>query len=244
VRDCGQFTPPTGSPPGASQGLPARGMLAPSMADLVLKTGGTAQLFGRGETVVVLGHGAGGDRHTPMLVALASALERSGRAALVYNFPYSEKRLRRPDPPAVLEAAAREAASLARTESGAQRVVHGGRSMGGRIASQVVAAGEAAAGLVLLGYPLHPPGQPEKRREAHLPAIEAPMLFVQGTRDAFARPDLLEALLARLGPRAERHDVGAADHSFGVPKSSGRTPADVEEEVVRTVLGWLDRHRL
>ena len=179
-----------------------------------------------------------------MLVALAAALERSGRAALVYNFPYSEKRLRRPDPPAVLEAAAREAASVARAESGARRVVHGGRSMGGRIASQLVAAGEPAAGLVFLGYPLHPPGQPEKRREAHLPAIAAPMLFVQGTRDAFARPDLLEALVARLGLRAERHDVAAADHSFGVIESSGRTPADVEDEVRRTVLDWLDRQRL
>jgi predicted alpha/beta-hydrolase family hydrolase len=219
-------------------------MLAPSMADLVLKTGGTARLFGRGETVVVLGHGAGGNRHTPMLVALASALERSGRAALVYNFPYSEKRLRRPDPPALLEAAAREAAAVARSASGASRVVHGGRSMGGRIASQVVAAGEPAAGLVFLGYPLHPPGQPEKRREAHLPAVTVPMLFVQGTRDAFARPDLLEALVARLSARAERHDVAAADHSFGVLKSSGRTTADVEDEVVRTVLDWLDGHRL
>jgi predicted alpha/beta-hydrolase family hydrolase len=107
-----------------------------------------------------------------------------------------------------------------------------------------VAAGEPAAGLVFLGYPLHPPGQPDKRREAHLPRIEAPMLFVQGTRDAFARSDLLEALLGRLGPRAERHDVAAADHSFGVLKSSGRTPADVEAEVLGATLAWLDRLRL
>ena len=214
------------------------------MRDLWLTSGGSARLFGTGETVVVLGHGAGGNRHTPMLVALAGALERSGRAALLYNFPYSEKGQKRPDPPAVLEAATREAGAVAIVESGSSRVVHGGRSMGGRIASQVVAAGEPAAGLVFLGYPLHPPGQPERRREAHLPKIEAPMLFVQGTRDAFARPDLLEALLVRLGGRAERHDVAAADHSFGVPKRSGRTPPDVEDEVVRSVLGWLDRHRL
>jgi predicted alpha/beta-hydrolase family hydrolase len=214
------------------------------MRDLELATGGSARLFGTGPTVVVLGHGAGGTRETPMLVAIASALERSGRAALLYNFPYSEKGLRRPDPPAVLEAATREAASLALARSGAARVVHGGRSMGGRIASQVVAAGAPAAGLVFLGYPLHPPGQPEKRREAHLPKIAAPMLFVGGTRDAFARPDLLAALLARLGPRAERHDVESADHSFGVPKRSGRTPKDVEDEVRRAVLAWLDRHEL
>jgi hypothetical protein len=214
------------------------------MRDLRLAAGGSARLFGKGRTVVVLGHGAGGTRETPMLVALAAALERSGRAALLYNFPYSEKRLRRPDPPAVLEAAAREAASVALVGSGASRVVHGGRSMGGRIASQVVAAGAPAAGLAFLGYPLHPPGQPEKRREAHLPAIVAPMLFVQGTRDAFARPDLLAALLERLGARAERHDVEAADHSFGVLKRSGRTPADVQDEVERALLDWLDRHGL
>lgn len=214
------------------------------MADLSLKGGGTARLVGAGDTVVVLGHGAGGNRNNPMLVALAAALERSGRAALLYNFPYAERRLRRPDPPDVLEAVAREAAARARAESGARHVVHGGRSMGGRIASQVVAAGEPAAGLVFLGYPLHPPGRPDERREAHLPGIAAPMLFVQGTRDAFARPDLLAALLDRLGARAERHVVEAADHSFGVLKRSGRTPADVQDEVERAVLGWLDRHRL
>ena len=116
--------------------------------------------------------------------------------------------------------------------------------MGGRIASQVVAAGVPADGLVFLGYPLHPPGQPEKRREAHLPSIAAPMLFVGGTRDAFARPDLLAALLERLGARAERHDVEGADHSFGVLKRSGRTPADVEDEVRGAVLAWLGRHGL
>jgi predicted alpha/beta-hydrolase family hydrolase len=212
--------------------------------DLALTTGGTARLFGRGETVVVLGHGAGGSRSNPMLVALATALERSSRAALLYNFPYAERRQRRPDPPPVPEAATREAAALALGASGAARIVHGGRSMGGRIASQVVAAGEPAAGLVFLGYPLHPPGHPEKRREAHLPGIGAPMLFVHGTRDAFARPDLLEALLARLGERAERHAVAEADHSFGVLKRSGRTPAEVEAEVVRSVLEWLERRRL
>jgi predicted alpha/beta-hydrolase family hydrolase len=214
------------------------------MRDLRLAVGGSARLFGKGRTVVVLGHGAGGTRETPMLVALAAAFERSGRAALLYNFPYAERRLRRPDPPAVLEAATREAAAVALAGSGASHLVHGGRSMGGRIASQVVAAGAPAAGLAFLGYPLHPPGQPEKRREAHLPAIVAPMLFVQGTRDAFARPDRLAALLERLGARAERHDVEAADHSFGVLKRSGRTPADVQAEVERTLLDWLDRHGL
>jgi predicted alpha/beta-hydrolase family hydrolase len=204
----------------------------------------SASLHGTGRTVVVLGHGAGGSRRNPMLLALAEALAASGRAALLYNFPYAEARSRRPDPPGVLEAATRAVAGLALEASGAERIVHGGRSMGGRIASQVVAAGERADGLAILGDPLHPPGRFEKRREAHLPQIQAPLLFVQGTRDAFARADLLDALIERLGPRAELHRVEHADHSFGVLKRSGRTAADVLDEVRATLLGWLDRHSL
>ena len=133
---------------------------------------------------------------------------------------------------------------LALEATGAERIVHGGRSMGGRIASQVVAAGDRADGLAFLGYPLHPPGQFEKRREAHLPGIGAPMLFVQGTRDAFAREDLLLALMDRLGPRAELHRVdggrplvrrpealgaharGRARRSRGTPSSPGSTDTD------------------
>jgi predicted alpha/beta-hydrolase family hydrolase len=204
----------------------------------------SASVHGRGGTVVVLGHGAGGDRRTPMLVALAEALAGSGRAAVLYNFPYAERGRRSPDPPAVLEATARAAAALATAATGAARIVHGGRSMGGRIASQVVAAGERAHGLAFLAYPLHPPGQFEKRREAHLQSIPVPMLFVQGTRDAFAREDLLLALIGRLGPRAELHRVAEADHSFGALKRSGRTPRDVLAEVQDALLGWLDRHGL
>ncbi len=204
----------------------------------------SATLHGRGSTVVVLGHGAGGNRRHPMLLALAEALAGSGRATLLYNFPYAEKGTRRPDPPALLEATTRAAADLALRATGALRVVHGGRSMGGRIASQVVAGGARADGLAFLGYPLHPPGKFEKPREAHLPAIAAPMLFLQGTRDTFAREDLLLALVERLGPRAELVQVREADHSFGVMKRSGRTPEDVLAEVRATLLAWLDRHSL
>jgi len=194
--------------------------------------------------VVVLGHGAGGNRRNKMLLALAEALAASGRAALLYNFPYSEAGSRRPDPPSVLESTARAAAALALEATGARRIVHGGRSMGGRIASQVVATGERADGLAFLGYPLHPPGQFERRREAHLPQIEAPMLFVQGTRDSFAREDLLDALIERLGSHAELHRVQEADHSFGVLKRSGRAPAEVLAEVTAVLLRWLQTHGL
>ncbi|MGE5124844.1 MAG: alpha/beta family hydrolase [Betaproteobacteria bacterium] len=215
------------------------------MSELVLpEVGSTATLHGHGETVVVLGHGAGGNRRTPMLLALAEALARSGRAALLYNFPYAERRARRPDPPRALEAAARAAARLAVEKTGARRVVHGGRSLGGRIASQVVAAGEPAAGLALLAYPLHAPGKPEQLRDAHLSRITAPMLFVQGTRDAFAREDLLLRTVGGLGSRAELVRVAEADHSFAVLRRSGRTGDEVLREVESALLGWLGRHGL
>jgi uncharacterized protein len=204
----------------------------------------SATLHGSGSTVVVLGHGAGGTRRTPMLVRIADTLAASGRAALLYNFPYAERGGRRPDPPGALERTARAAAEVALDRTGATRLVMGGRSMGGRIASQVVAAGARADGLAFLAYPLHPPGRPETRRDAHLPRIGCPMLFVQGTRDAFAREDLLSDLMERLGARAELHRVAGADHSFGVLKRSGRRPPDVEAEVGATLVTWLERHGL
>jgi len=204
----------------------------------------TASVHGHGATVVVLGHGAGGSRRTPMLVSLAEALALSGRGAVLYNFPYAERNEKRPDPPGVLEATSRAAGRLAAEMPRVRRIVHGGRSMGGRIASQVVAGGERADGLAFLGYPLHPPGRFDRLRDRHLPQITVPMLFVRGTRDAFAREDLLLALMSRLGPRAELHRVAEADHSLGVLKRSGRTPPDVLVEVRDVLLAWLDRHGL
>ena len=222
-------------------------MLADGMDEIAIEMDGgsvSASLHGQGRTVVVLGHGAGSTRRTPGLVALAEALAASGRCAVLYNFLYSERSGRRPDPPAVLEATTAAVGEYARTVLGASRIVHGGRSMGGRIASQAVAQGAAADALVFLGYPLHPPGQFEKMRDRHLPDVPAPMLFVQGTRDEFSRWDLLTAVLARLGERATLHAVEAADHSFKVLKRSGRTAADVESEVHGTVLSWLAAHGL
>ena len=202
----------------------------------------SASVHGQGATVVVLGHGAGSTRRTPGLLALADALAASGRCALLYNFLYSERGSGRPDPPAVLEATTAAVGQYARTALGAARLVHGGRSMGGRIASQAVAKGAAADALVFLGYPLHPPGQYDKMRDKHLPDVHAPMLFVQGTRDDFSRWDLLTSVLARLGDRTTLHPVEAADHSFKVLKRSGRTAAEVEAEVHGAVLSWLSAH--
>ena len=203
----------------------------------------SASVHGEGTTAVVLGHGAGGDRRTRMLVELADTLAASGRQALLYNFPYSDHGRRAPDSPDVLERTARAVADHTRSALGARKVVLGGKSMGGRIASQAVAKGAACEGLVFLGYPLHPPGKTEVRRDRHLPSIDAPMLFVQGTRDAFARWDLLEALVDRL-PQASLHRVEDGDHSFNVPKRAGRRPAEVQAEVFGAILRWLEAHAL
>ena len=201
-------------------------------------------VFGSGRTVIVLGHGAGGNRHNPQLVRFAESLAATGRRVLLYDFPYTDRGRRAPDPPDVLEATTRAVGDFARASLGAAQLVHGGRSMGGRIASQAVAAGAPAHGLVFLGYPLHPPGKPGQLRDRHLPRIEAPMLFVQGTRDTFARPDLLDAVLGRLGGKATLHRVEGGDHSLAVLKRSGRTGTEVEAEVERVILGWLDRQGL
>ncbi|HUG53841.1 MAG TPA: alpha/beta family hydrolase [Vicinamibacteria bacterium] len=203
-----------------------------------------ASVHGRGPTVLALGHGAGGDRTTALLVRLASAVAESGRRVLLFNFPYSERRRRVPDPAAVMEATVSDVAAHVRGTLGASALVLGGKSMGGRIASQAVAGGLPAEGLVFLGYPLHAPGRFDRLRDRHLPDVAAPMLFVQGTRDAFARADLLAAVLAGLGDRATLHEVEGGDHSFAVPRASGRAPAGVEAEVVAAITGWLDARGL
>lgn len=220
-----------------ADGVYARGM---DTAKIPTESGPvSASVHGEGSTVLALGHGAGGDRRTGLLVRLAGALAAGGRRVVLYNFPYTEARRRVPDKPAVLEAAVTAVARHARDVLGASALVLGGKSMGGRIASQAVAQGLRAEGLVFLGYPLHPPGRFETLRDRHLPAITTPMLFVQGTRDAFARPDLLAAVLGGLGDRATLHSIDAGDHSFAVPRRAGRAPAQVEGEVASAIAAWL-----
>jgi len=202
----------------------------------------TASVHGEGATAVVLGPGAGGSRRTPLLLQVAEAVADSGRQAVLYNFSYTEMRRRIPDRPEVLERTTVAVGDFVRRTLRAGRVVHGGKSMGGRIASQAIAKGAPADGLVFLGYPLHPPGKPDQRRDGHFASVQVPMLFVQGTRDAFARWDLLEALLASLGDRARLARIEGGDHSFVVPRP-GRSRADVEVEIGRAVVGWLADQR-
>lgn len=187
---------------------------------------------------LVLGHGAGTQVTHPLLARVAAGLADRGYPAIAFNFAYAEAGRRSPDPPARLEAAFRDAVGFARRRLGKRQLVLGGRSMGGRIASHLAAAGEPCAGLALLGYPLHPAGRPERLRTDHWPELAVPVLFVQGDRDALCHLDLLEReRRAHLGQVATRvHVLAGADHNFRV---RGRDQGQVLDEVAAVVAGWL-----
>jgi predicted alpha/beta-hydrolase family hydrolase len=175
---------------------------------------------------VVVAHGAGNDMHTPLLEGFCACLNESTFGTLRFNFPYAEQGRRAPDPPATLLETYRAAVAAAQERAGPGHLFLGGKSMGGRIASMLVAEGVRAQGLIFLGYPLHPPGKPERVRDEHLPRVRAPMLFLQGTADPFARWDLVQDLVKRLGRWATLHPVEGGDHSFrvrGQPRDDERT---------------------
>lgn len=186
-----------------------------------------------GRTYLVLGHGAGGTMQTPDLVRFAESLAARGIGAVRFNFPYAEARRRAPDRQAVLESCYRAVAGEVARRAGV--LLLGGRSMGGRIASHLVADGVPAAGLVFLSYPLHPPGQPQRLRDQHLYRITVPMLFLQGTRDAFAQPDLLTRTLDKL-PSATLHPIAGADHGLRV---AGTPASDILTDLVDTTVAWV-----
>ena len=165
---------------------------------------------------IVVAHGAGAGMDHPFLVGFCRAMADEGIAAARFNFHYMNAGRRSPDPEASLRAAWNEAFDGVTAMAGGLPVLVGGKSLGGRIASMCVADGMEAAGLVFLGYPLHPPGKPDRLRADHLSRIEVPMLFLQGTRDPFAKPELLDKVIERLGDRATLERVEGGDHSFRV----------------------------
>jgi predicted alpha/beta-hydrolase family hydrolase len=191
-----------------------------------------------GRPLLVLAHGAGGDMRSSLLDGFADGLSAAGVSCLRFNFVYSEAGRRGPDREGTLRAA--WSAAFARAATMGEPVWAGGKSMGGRIASMMVADGELdAAGLVFIGYPLHPPGKPERIRDAHLGSIDVPMLFLQGTADPFARWDLLEGVVGRLGNRATLHPIEGGDHSFRVrrqPKDDPGTGSALGEAAARFIL--------
>jgi len=169
---------------------------------------------------VVVAHGAGAGMDHPFLRGFTDALNSLGLATLRFNFPYRQAGRKFPDrPPAAIAAwrsAMAAAASQAADHGDPGTVWAAGKSFGGRMASMAVAEGMAAAGLVYLGYPLHPPGKPEKLRDEHLYGVATPMLFLQGTRDTFATPAILSGVVSRIGPTAVLEWVEGGDHSFAV----------------------------
>jgi uncharacterized protein len=169
----------------------------------------------------------------------AQTLEAVGFTVVRFNFPYREKGSGRPDPMPVLKASVAEAAMRARKELAPRKLIIGGRSMGGRAASMLAADGFECDGLLLLAYPLHPAGQPQKLRDAHLAQIRVPVLCFNGTRDALCDRNLMDPIVPRL-EGWQMHWLEGADHSFHVLKSSGRTDDQVMEEVSSGAKRWLE----
>jgi uncharacterized protein len=192
-----------------------------------------------GKPVLVLAHGAGGDMNDRGMRAVAARLEQGDVEVVRFNFPYREKGSARPDPMPVLMASIEATVARVRTERAPQRLLIGGRSMGGRAASMLAARGFACDGLLLLAYPLHPAGQPDKLRAAHLRDIRVPTLCINGTRDALCRRDLMETALGTVGPNFRMHWIEGADHSLHVLKSAGRDDAGVLEELAGVALPFV-----
>jgi predicted alpha/beta-hydrolase family hydrolase len=193
------------------------------------------------DITLILGHGAGAGQSSSFMVSFATALAGRGIETVTFDFLYMEQGRRLPDSKDKLEACYLAViATVARRKRGRGALAIGGKSMGGRIASQV-AAGDApdVAGLALLGYPLHPPGKHDQLRAKHLSQIKAPMLFVQGSRDAFGTPQELRPILAKLAAPSELYEVAGGDHSFKVLKRAGVTQEDIHKAVLERIDRWL-----
>lgn len=197
-------------------------------------------------TLVLLAHGAANTMDHPLLVYLCRELARSGLSCLRFNFPYSEAGRSKPDGQATLEAAWHRVLAHVKTDPdlAPRHVVAAGKSLGGRVASQMAANGQLPAdGLIFYGYPLHPPGRKDTLRDAHLAAIEAPMLFFAGTRDPFCDLDLMRPVCRRLGERATLEIIDGGDHSFDPPAAAG---PDARDQAYRRILersvAWVSAH--
>jgi predicted alpha/beta-hydrolase family hydrolase len=190
--------------------------------------------------MLVLGHGAGSPMTAALLAGFCEAIAGMAVATLRFDFPYMREGRRAPDRAAVLVEEYRAAFAEAQARADGLPVLAGGRSMGGRMASMAVAEGMPAAGLVFLAYPLHPPGKPERIRDEHLYGIRVPMLFVQGTHDAFAQPGLLAGVIDRLGAWAELVAIEGGDHGFKVAGGQ-RDPHRIAASLASPVAAFVRR---
>jgi predicted alpha/beta-hydrolase family hydrolase len=196
----------------------------------------------RARACMVLAHGAGAGMTHPFMAAVGAELARRDIASLRYQFPYMQEGRRRPDPPKLAHATVRAAVAAAARLLPDAVLVAGGKSYGGRMTSQAQAENPlpGVRGLAFLGFPLHPAGKPSEERGKHLFEVRVPMLFLQGTRDALAIPDQIEPLCKALGPRAALGFFADADHSFRVPKRSGRTDQEIMAEMVEALAKWIE----
>jgi hypothetical protein len=235
----------------------SKAIVLPDLGETSGRLYGAADPAGR---LFILAHGAGAGQQHPFITHLASSLAERGVRVLTFNFLYMEARRRTPDRAPLLEATWLGVMTHA-AQSGwgdERHLIIGGKSMGGRIASMVAADAPApaagaperpgentarirAAGLVLLGYPLHPPGQPDRPRVEHLPRLAAPTLVVQGTRDAFGTVDEVRAAFRTVPAPVDWQVIDGGDHSFAVPKSAGRSAGDVQESIAARVAEWVLR---
>jgi predicted alpha/beta-hydrolase family hydrolase len=192
---------------------------------------------------LILAHGAGAGQHSAFMTDFSMRLAALGLETVTFNFPYIEEGRKLPDRAPILEACYRAVVDTISSELARSSVLVGGKSMGGRIATHIAAANRnlPISGLVLLGYPLHPPGRPKERRDAHLAAVGRPMFFVQGARDSFGTPEELRPVLARLAPPATLHVVDRGDHSFKIPRAAAGEQEALYAGIQSAIVGWVKR---
>jgi hypothetical protein len=194
----------------------------------------------RKETAIVVAHGAGNDMTSPIIEAFSRGMAETGYPVLRFNFLYADQGKRSPDSPALLMKTWGAAYEYARSRLKANSWVAAGKSMGGRIASQMSAEGLLPADrLIFLGYPLHPPNDAEHLRDSHLYTIKVPMLFFAGTRDPLCNMPKLLDVLDRIGAPHKLHTIEGGDHSFHVPKSLHRTDDEIYGEIIAESVKWL-----
>jgi len=219
----------------------------PISLTIALPSGGTVSglllMPGSAKACYVFAHGAGAGMDHAFMEAIARGLAERGIASLRFNFPFMEQGSKRPDSPATAHAAIRAAVAEAARHMPDVPLFAGGKSYGGRMSTQAQAAEPlpGVKGILLVGFPLHPAGKPSTERAAHLADVKLPMLFLQGTRDALADLELITQTTASLGKKATLHVVHGADHAFHVLVRSGRTDAEVYEELCDTMAAWMTK---
>jgi uncharacterized protein len=220
---------------------------SPDAKPVSIKVNGSTRVSGLlnaapdSKACLVVAHGAGAGMRHVFMANLANDLAARGIATLRYQFPYMEKNGRRPDPPALCHATVRAAVDAARALLPALPLFAGGKSFGGRMTSQAQAEDPLpqVRGLAFLGFPLHPPKQPSDSRAAHLLKVRVPLLFLQGARDLYAEPELLNPLITVLADRATLVLLPDADHSFHVPARSRYTAGQINDDMINALSGWM-----